>query len=80
MRTTISPESQPQSIGRASSTQPSDPTAPPCGHGHWNVVEDSLISIHVAALILLYSCRHYQLEVEIVHFSRLKAQTSPFIR
>jgi hypothetical protein len=56
VRTTTSPKSQPQSIGRASSTQPSDPTAPPCGHGHWNVVEDSLISIHVAALILLYSC------------------------
>jgi hypothetical protein len=80
VRTTASPKSQPQSIGRASLTQPSDPTAPPCGHEHWNVVEDFLISINVAALILLYSCRHYQLEVETVHLFRLKAQTLPFIR
>jgi hypothetical protein len=65
VRTTTSPYSQPQSNGWASSTQPSDPTAPPCGHGHWNVIEDSLISIHVAALVLFYSCRHYQLDVRL---------------
>jgi hypothetical protein len=44
VRTTASPISQPQSSGRASLTQPSDPMAPPCGLEHWNVVEDFQIS------------------------------------